>query len=102
VLQRDADSKWWSLTYLNPDPIPSPNGRFIPFISDADGWDHVYVVPSGGAVSQITRGRYEFVMYPGEFHYFHRAHVLVDAWRRVERFFDAHLREPGPTPSAGR
>jgi dipeptidyl aminopeptidase/acylaminoacyl peptidase len=60
VLHRDADSKWWSLTYLNPDPIPSPDGRLIAFISDADGWDHLYVVPSGGgAVSQITRGRYE-------------------------------------------
>jgi dipeptidyl aminopeptidase/acylaminoacyl peptidase len=32
-----------------------------------------------------------FMAYPGEFHYFSRAHVLLDAWRRVERFFDAHL-----------
>jgi hypothetical protein len=31
------------------------------------------------------------VMSPGEFHYFHRAHVLRDAWQRVERFFDMHL-----------
>ena len=29
-------------------------------------------------------------MYPGEFHYFQRAHVLRDAWTRVERF----LRSP--------
>jgi dipeptidyl aminopeptidase/acylaminoacyl peptidase len=35
---------------------------------------------------------FEFMMYPGEFHYFHRAHVLRDGWRRVERFFDTHLR----------
>jgi dipeptidyl aminopeptidase/acylaminoacyl peptidase len=34
----------------------------------------------------------DFVVYPGEFHYFQRAHVLRDAWSRVERFFDAHLR----------
>jgi dipeptidyl aminopeptidase/acylaminoacyl peptidase len=33
----------------------------------------------------------EFVMYPGEFHYFHRAHVLRDAWGEVERFFAGHL-----------
>jgi dipeptidyl aminopeptidase/acylaminoacyl peptidase len=33
----------------------------------------------------------EFMMYPGEFHYFHRAHVLRDAWRRVEMFFDERL-----------
>jgi dipeptidyl aminopeptidase/acylaminoacyl peptidase len=33
----------------------------------------------------------EFVMYPGEFHYFHSAHVLHDAWAEVERFFAGHL-----------
>jgi dipeptidyl aminopeptidase/acylaminoacyl peptidase len=33
----------------------------------------------------------DFMMYPGEFHYFQRAHVLRDAWQRVERFFDQHL-----------
>jgi dipeptidyl aminopeptidase/acylaminoacyl peptidase len=33
-----------------------------------------------------------FMTYPGEFHYFTREHVLRDAWSRVERFFDAHLR----------
>ena len=34
----------------------------------------------------------DFMTYPGEFHYFHRAHVLRDAWTRVERFFADHLR----------
>jgi dipeptidyl aminopeptidase/acylaminoacyl peptidase len=34
----------------------------------------------------------EFAMYPGEFHYFQRAHVLRDAWTRVERFFAQHLK----------
>jgi hypothetical protein len=29
--------------------------------------------------------------YPGEFHYFTRAHVLQDAWSRVDRFFRQHL-----------
>jgi dipeptidyl aminopeptidase/acylaminoacyl peptidase len=38
---------------------------------------------------------FDFVTYPGEFHYFTRAHVLGDAWRRVDAFFDEHLR-PGP------
>lgn len=32
-----------------------------------------------------------FMMYPGEFHYFTRAHVLRDAWRRVGEFFEANL-----------
>jgi dipeptidyl aminopeptidase/acylaminoacyl peptidase len=36
----------------------------------------------------------QFMMYPGEFHYFDRAFVLEDAWRRVDRFFGEHLR-PG-------
>ncbi|HET9267492.1 MAG TPA: prolyl oligopeptidase family serine peptidase, partial [Vicinamibacterales bacterium] len=34
----------------------------------------------------------EFMMYPGEFHYFTREHVLRDAWTRVEQFFKKHLR----------
>jgi dipeptidyl aminopeptidase/acylaminoacyl peptidase len=35
---------------------------------------------------------FEFMTYPGEFHYFTRAHVLQDAWTRVDRFFATHLR----------
>jgi hypothetical protein len=27
---------------------------------------------------------FKFMMYPGEFHYFTRAHVLRDAWQRVD------------------
>lgn len=34
-----------------------------------------------------------FMIYPGEFHYFSRTHVLDDAWHRVDRFFAAHLRD---------
>ncbi len=34
----------------------------------------------------------QFMMYPGEFHYFDREHVLRDAWRRVDEFFAANLR----------
>jgi dipeptidyl aminopeptidase/acylaminoacyl peptidase len=40
-----------------------------------------------------------FMVYPGEFHYFTRAHVLKDAWTRVAAFFDANLR---PSTSATR
>jgi dipeptidyl aminopeptidase/acylaminoacyl peptidase len=32
-----------------------------------------------------------YMMYPGEFHYFTRAHVLLDAWHRVDEFFASHL-----------
>jgi dipeptidyl aminopeptidase/acylaminoacyl peptidase len=32
-----------------------------------------------------------FMMYPGEFHYFTREHVLRDAWHRVDDFFQVNL-----------
>jgi hypothetical protein len=34
------------------------------------------------------------MIYPGEFHYFSREHVLRDAWHRVDDFFDKFLRAP--------
>ena len=37
-----------------------------------------------------------FMMYPGEFHYFARDHVLRDAWRRVDEFFRKNLMESRP------
>jgi dipeptidyl aminopeptidase/acylaminoacyl peptidase len=33
----------------------------------------------------------QFMIYPGEFHYFSREHVLNDAWHRVDKFFAAQL-----------
>lgn len=36
---------------------------------------------------------FEMAFYPGEIHFFRRAHVLHDAWRRVEAFFDRHLKQ---------
>ena len=39
----------------------------------------------------------EFMVYPGEFHYFTREQVLRDAWTRVDRFFGHHLK--GAVPS---
>jgi Tol biopolymer transport system component len=60
VVFHESDPKFWSLTYLGAEPVPSPDGRLVAFISDADGWDHLYVVPSaGGATAQVTRGRFE-------------------------------------------
>jgi len=60
LLHRDFDEKWWSIDYLGPEPTPSPDGRWVAFLSDRDGWDHLYVVPTaGGALHQITRGDFE-------------------------------------------
>jgi dipeptidyl aminopeptidase/acylaminoacyl peptidase len=36
---------------------------------------------------------FEMGVYPGEIHFFRRAHVLRDAWRRAEEFFDRHLKQ---------
>jgi len=40
----------------------------------------------------------QFMIYPGEFHYFSREHVLRDAWNRVDQFFAFHLLGVGPKP----
>ena len=60
VLHRDTDSKFWSLTFLIAEPIPSPDGKGVAFVSDRDGWDHLYVAPAdGGPAVQVTHGRFE-------------------------------------------
>jgi Tol biopolymer transport system component len=60
VAHRDDDAKFYSLTFLGAEPVASPDGRFVAFISDRDGWDHLYVAPAaGGPVRQLTRGRFE-------------------------------------------
>lgn len=35
---------------------------------------------------------FEMGVYPGEVHFFRRTHILRDAWRRAEEFFDRHLK----------
>ena len=60
VLHRDVDARFWSLTYLNAEPVPSPDGRWVAFVSDVDGWDHLYVSSvADGRLTQLTRGRFE-------------------------------------------
>jgi dipeptidyl aminopeptidase/acylaminoacyl peptidase len=61
VVHEDVDAKWWSIpAAAGAAPIPSPDGLWIAFVSDRDGWDHVYVVPAaGGRVVQLTHGQFE-------------------------------------------
>jgi dipeptidyl aminopeptidase/acylaminoacyl peptidase len=42
---------------------------------------------------------FEMGVYPGEIHFFRRAHILRDAWRRAEEFFDRHLKTGTTTTS---
>jgi len=58
-----TEEKFWSIPdwgEAGAQPWPSPDGKWIAFLSDEDGWDHIYVMPvSGGAAVQITKGRFE-------------------------------------------
>jgi dipeptidyl aminopeptidase/acylaminoacyl peptidase len=59
----ETEEKFWSIPdwgESGAQPWPSPNGKWIAFLSDRDGWDHLYIMPaSGGDAVQITKGRFE-------------------------------------------
>ena len=61
-IHEDTEEKFWSLPdwEAGSEPLPSPDGRWIAYLSDRDGWDHIYVIPSSGGTSiQLTKGRFE-------------------------------------------
>jgi dipeptidyl aminopeptidase/acylaminoacyl peptidase len=51
TLHRDFDEKWWSLSFLGAEPRPSPDGKWVAFLSDQSGWDGLYLVPSSGGAA---------------------------------------------------
>lgn len=62
AVHEDVEAKFWSLPdwEAGPEPVPSPDGRWIAYLSDQDGWDHLYVMPAqGGDPVQITKGQFE-------------------------------------------
>ena len=60
-MHEDVKEKFWSMTGdARGGSQASPDGKWISFVSDRDGWDHLYVAPAGGgAPIQITKGQYE-------------------------------------------
>jgi dipeptidyl aminopeptidase/acylaminoacyl peptidase len=63
VIHQETEEKFWSIPdwgESGAQPWPSPDGKWIAFLSDRDGWDHLYVMPAaGGAPVQITKGKFE-------------------------------------------
>ena len=61
LVHEDVKDKFWSMTGdARGGSQASPDGKWISFVSDRDGWDHLYVAPAaGGAPVQITKGQYE-------------------------------------------
>ena len=61
LVHEDVKQTFWSMTGdARGGSQASPDGKWISFVSDQDGWDHLYVAPaSGGAPVQITKGQFE-------------------------------------------
>ena len=61
IIHEDRDETFWSMPGdSGAAATPSPDGKFLAFVSDRDGWDHIYVVPStGGTPVQVTTGKFE-------------------------------------------
>jgi dipeptidyl aminopeptidase/acylaminoacyl peptidase len=66
VLHEDVEEKFWSITGdAGAGSQPSPDGKWIAFLSDKDGWDHLYVMRSASPPGernepiQITKGKFE-------------------------------------------
>jgi len=60
-LREDVDAKFWSIPgNTGAAAQPSPDGKWIAFLSDRDGWDHLYVMAAGGGEPvQVTKGEFE-------------------------------------------
>jgi dipeptidyl aminopeptidase/acylaminoacyl peptidase len=58
-----TEKEFWSIPdwgEAGAQPWPSPDGKWIAFLSDRDGWDHLYVLSaSGGEAAQLTKGHFE-------------------------------------------
>lgn len=62
-IDEEKEEKFWSIPdwgIANAQPLPSPDGKWIAFLTDRDGWDHIYAIPAaGGQAMQLTKGKFE-------------------------------------------
>jgi dipeptidyl aminopeptidase/acylaminoacyl peptidase len=61
AVHEDFEEQFWSIPgNAGAAAQPSPDGRWIAYLSDRDGWDHLYIMPAaGGDPVQSTKGRFE-------------------------------------------
>ncbi|HEY3383920.1 MAG TPA: prolyl oligopeptidase family serine peptidase [Vicinamibacterales bacterium] len=61
LVHQQVKETFWSMTGgAQGGAQASPDGRWLSFLSDRDGWDHLFVMPAtGGEAVQVTKGRYE-------------------------------------------
>ena len=62
LVQEDVKATFWSVVGgAGAGSQVSPNGKWISFLSDKDGWDHIYVARASGssAPTQMTKGTFE-------------------------------------------
>jgi hypothetical protein len=61
TLNEDVEEKFWSITGdAGANAQPSPDGKWIAFLSARDGWDHVYVMAAAAARRfRSRRGMFE-------------------------------------------
>jgi dipeptidyl aminopeptidase/acylaminoacyl peptidase len=64
----------------------------VPFLHSMLLMDHLLKAGKANLV--------DFMVYPGEYHYFDRAFVVRDAWQRVDAFFQRNLHPEIQTPAA--
>ena len=82
------------------DALRLAAGRDVPLTVFGTG-TNILVSDRGvrGVVLKLGKP-FEMGVYPGEIHFFRRAHILRDAWRRAEEFFDRHLKDGAATTSS--
>lgn len=83
IVHKDHDAQFWSLPEYEAGgyPLPSPDGKWIAYVSDAEeDWDHLYIIATdGGEPVRLTSGH---------------AEAWRPAWSHDGRFLAFDINEP--------